>query len=813
MPHLFLLIFIFLLNFPCFLDNSSPNILNNYLSEKTPNDFITSIFMCVFEYLEVDNNKSLLIPKCIINKTKGNEGLLIDILKNIKDFELLISITTSSFDKNGIAQKIIDILEEDANNEYILINSLYSILNETDKDGLKILDYVYRILEELQFDNAKRDYILKNASLIFQNFNTSKFYNHIKENHPKVLIDLIVTIFENAHGTQKIYEIIRNNSRELHDEVIFLFIDVIINFIEEDKSLRIIGDFLYNHHPEALGLFKLLMVEDQFKGIINDYFNYEDIIIKEIIKALLGGGEIYELFFEVFQNRELLKEGIEIVINFKKNKLYVENNLAIYLKNISIVNGSYIPRIVNSFMNITKNLNGQEGFWDIIISAAQRSLHEFFDDRNALKFNISESCIELFEDTFFNNNTNWKEVLLFYLKKFIFASPRNKGDFLDFDNCMDLTNYSDVKDIYEKNNMSYQVEPAFIIGILDNPQKKIVFKNSTFYEKYYYIYNLCLPYGYRNNDTTNIYCNETDYSNILNFVNSIYTNLTGTNIQAIILNKNKVELKSSDYSIGIFSILILLIPIFIKIFLMISKCIINRRNKNIDKINNLISLDKDNKQKNKNESHKGKEYIISNKKEIPKYQKLLNEYFAFIKNGRELFNFDLNTTNFNNVNGLTYIKGLIGLSIILTVFGLTFTILINLPMKEYGSWHFQRTIKSFIFFILFIGYRYSPRILFSCSGYTLIYKYLCFIKQEQGLYFLKFIFLQSYKYILLYFILILYRFSAHEIIYVFRRSKRPSWMLYEHYLKNENNFIKGALSFLFHLNSSNNDYTEKQNLI
>ena len=156
---------------------------------------------------------------------------------------------------------------------------------------------------------------------------------------------------------------------------------------------------------------------------------------------------------------------------------------------------------------------------------------------------------------------------------------------------------------------------------------------------------------------------------------------------------------------------------------------------------------------------------------------------------------------------------MIGLSIILTVFGLTFTILINLPMKEYGSWHFQKTIKSFLFFILFIGYRYSPRILFSCSGYTLIYKYLCFIKQEQGLYFLKFIFLQSYKYILLYFILILYRFSAHEIIYVFRRSKRPSWMLYEYYLENENNFIKGALSFLFHLNSSNNDYTEKQNLI
>ena len=48
-----------------------------------------------------------------------------------------------------------------------------------------------------------------------------------------------------------------------------------------------------------------------------------------------------------------------------------------------------------------------------------------------------------------------------------------------------------------------------------------------------------------------------------------------------------------------------------------------------------------------------------------------------------------------------------------------------------------------------LGYRYSPRILFSCSGYSPIYKYLCFIEQEQRLYFLKFVFLQCYKYLYL----------------------------------------------------------------
>ena len=193
------------------------------------------------------------------------------------------------------------------------------------------------------------------------------------------------------------------------------------------------------------------------------------------------------------------------------------------------------------------------------------------------------------------------------------------------------------------------------------------------------------------------------------------------------------------------SILVLLIPILIKLFLILSKCCIKKRSKESNIINNLILLEKNNKKINKSESFKKDEYIKSNKKEIPKCQILLNEYFAFIKNGSELFNFHLNNTNFNNINGITYIKGLIGLSIILTVFGLTFIILINLPMKEYGSWHFHYSLLNYLYSIIFIGYRYSPRVLFSCSGYTLIYKYLCFIKQEQGLYFFKFIFLQSYK--------------------------------------------------------------------
>ena len=331
MPHFFLLIFIFLSNFSCFLDNSSPNIINNYLSEADPFSYLISVAECVEKYVKVDKNQGILIPRCIINKTRGNEESFINFLKNIEKFEGIFSFIIQNYDTNGIMRKIFNFFIDDAKNGSVITDGLYSILNATDSSEKKFLDYVYNILDEMLVDNAKSEYIIKNASYIFNNFNTIKFYNQLKENHSEFIVDLFDTILKNSPGSNTIYEIIRNNSGELHDEVVFLVIDVIINFMNETKSLTIIGDFLYNHTEIANQLLKKLLIEKQFKDIINHYFNYEDIIIQEIIDTLLEGGEGYELFFELFKNKKLIKNGITLVINFKKNKKYVENNLASYL--------------------------------------------------------------------------------------------------------------------------------------------------------------------------------------------------------------------------------------------------------------------------------------------------------------------------------------------------------------------------------------------------------------------------------------------------------------------------------------------------
>ena len=160
---------------------------------------------------------------------------------------------------------------------------------------------------------------------------------------------------------------------------------------------------------------------------------------------------------------------------------------------------------------------------------------------------------------------------------------------------------------------------------------------------------------------------------------------------------------------------------------------------------------------------------------------------------------------------MTYIKGLIGICIILTVVGHVFISLINLPTKNYGIWDYYLMMSNFLYSILFIGYRYCPRILFSCSGYSLIYKYLCFIEQEPRLYFLKFVFLQSYKYLFLFFSIIFIRYPLYYVVFLISYTKRPLWEIFQYFISNEHNFIRKFLSFL--CSFEENDNSIKQNLI
>ena len=107
-----------------------------------------------------------------------------------------------------------------------------------------------------------------------------------------------------------------------------------------------------------------------------------------------------------------------------------------------------------------------------------------------------------------------------------------------------------------------------------------------------------------------------------------------------------------------------------------------------------------------------------------------------------------------------------GISIILTILGQIYLILYNLPMKDFGQSNFYNLYISYFYPLFFIGLRYSPRIIFSCSGFILSIKYLSFLVNKTNnslIIFATFFFRQFYKYLILIIILLFMRHSYYHL--------------------------------------------------
>ena len=109
--------------------------------------------------------------------------------------------------------------------------------------------------------------------------------------------------------------------------------------------------------------------------------------------------------------------------------------------------------------------------------------------------------------------------------------------------------------------------------------------------------------------------------------------------------------------------------------------------------------------------------------------------------------------------------------------------------------------------------RYCPGIIFSCSGYTLSYKYLCFIEQRDKTDFLKFFFSQSHKYIILIFIALFVRYSLYYVDVIIWSRRRPLLELFKYNLENsDGNYIQQLFTCLIYY-FGNEKFKNRQNII
>ena len=747
--------------------NHNPRMMF-YLSSNTKN--VTECFLTYSDFRDFEKFDFINLALCELENCKNDiqkveevfhiltflDALPLVLFKG--NLKIILSVIQNSF-RNGLMNDI----------QYLIMNNSYII------DNMMTLLYEFKKGKDLNYtiflENLHQIIMLNGTEIIID-----KFFNASSENFFEFL-DIVFNPFN------ELKELIGLFKKELNvtnvKSLLNLCFNVIRIYNNGTEIIDVVADFFKANINITNKLIEI-MKNDLMKYVYSKLIIFPDNFMTSIKDWLLEINETLDILGDIIQNITLIEQVADLLKNLDSDEYIIEHlpSILLGLEEKNIENGH---RLSDLMIYLIYKINDNKKLKSYTLSLLQHEIGELFLEKNIISYNISQDCMDLFNYTFFNDKIDNKDFFIQYLNKFIFDSANEKGNFLTFDNCVEEYNIS------IKPNNSYIIYPAFVIGIIDEFEELEKFKNTSFYYKYNFLSGYCFPYGYKNKedkDNNNPMCSKSDYDKIVTFLYNFFNNETIKTVNTISLHEENRYPTSQENLYGIIGLLILAIPLIIYVVLIIIKKLIIK------------------KQKRKS----------VNEETIDDYKcyHYLNEIFNIFKNGRELFNCSLDSINYNNVNGMIYIKGLIGISIIFTIFGQTFIALANLPTREFGIWGFYKIMINYLYLFFYIGYRYSPRVLFSCSGYSLIYKYLCYIEQEQGLYFLKFFFLQSYKYILLFSIIIFFRYSIYYINIFIRQTKRPIWEVYQYFIEKESeNFFLKFYTFLFHLGENMNEMKQK----
>ena len=486
-----------------------------------------------------------------------------------------------------------------------------------------------------------------------------------------------------------------------------------------------------------------------------------------------------------------------IILNLLQNNFIyskespMQNKNKNYIKKIFKSINSFQGRLL-SFMENNTNENSTDSkasSWltNKVGELLRREVGPFIKNRTK---NVSESCKEtLFHYLIYDINNNTNNIISdYHLKKFFEGASKHKSDLSTYDICM----YNNFR-IRTESNKDEFAESIYLIITIDKSNLKIENSTELYYtkanadvENIFYIRGFCFPQKIINGTES---CSDSDYYHFLKEVNDDLDDILGLGKKEEDINITYFVLKRENFSPGVyFARIIPFLLILIQIILIFcSQCIKCKclSTKKIQKIDKLITdtndaVDSDDKKGSfdiaiNSKTKKGKKVI-----EYPKWVKIYKKCFNLSENFKELFNFSLNSTEINNDSGLTYIRGLKSFSFIFLIFGLTFLTFINSFSKTYSKFLMNEFLKYPFFPLFFIGLRYSPRIIFSCSGYTLSFKYVSYIQKNQSIFgIIKFFLYQIHKYLLLLLFFLFERYSLFLILNPNMETTRPMWAYFE----------------------------------
>ena len=758
-------------------------------NEYTKDEYIPDIFTNCSSSFDSKNLRPLLI--CILKYIRERPDDTLKFFQSKKQqIEMLIEI--------GMEGALKYIAKD------IFLNDSNPILNDTFRLIKNYTIILNNFIDALSEKDTSFGNIFPKLKQIFQIREFHELFNKVYEKYKHYLYD-IIDLLPKKHIDEKDNSLVpvlialKNFIKKYQD----ILVDLAYKLIESQDKVeiaKILRDFFLNCTNSSL-LYDL-----------NLTFSDEE-LVKNISKLIKLDSDIQDVILDkIILNKKLMI----FIIDFLHDETFVRNlsDILINLSNVSYINDNVPPflhyiignssenmdMILKAFQSIVRVVLTEKSLKNFVGSSISTSLKKFLiNDLHIYK--IGKNCIKLFDYTFFNPEKGANDFKFYYAKKLLIDSTKSRNDFLTYENCLNG---------YDKSEESqkYQIKPVYVVGKIIDRHNQSMLKNSIYYEKYNYILSFCFPQGIDDITKENS-CSMEDYSKLLQIFSSLSSNMNTTEVKSFVLTKEDLKGEPKHYLYFSIIVIISATPLFVFIFLQLYK-VIKLSNYRKDEINNRLTSESQNKNNVKLKEKEIQERELKIRKIMPKWFRFLNEYFNLVKNGSELFNFSLNQTSFNDFNGITYIKGILGLSMFLNIIGLTFFILSNLTTKILGSYQFYISVNNPIYIFAFIGLRYCPRIIFSCNGYTLIYKFLNFIDHDPNFCFFKFLILQSYKFILLIFVSLYLRFCLYYIDVIFLNIRNPMSELFHNQLEeNSNKYFYNLLSFLFYNIQKNELFTNE----
>ena len=344
-------------------------------------------------------------------------------------------------------------------------------------------------------------------------------------------------------------------------------------------------------------------------------------------------------------------------------------------------------------------------------------IHNITDD-------LSESCVNAFNETFFiikdetKATDEEKSIRSYFFKKLLYDSSTNVNDLSSYTNCMER------KHEYDFSNYTREVLNVNYLTVLVDYRDKILDYYNNKINITTYLVGLCFIEK----------CTEEDSRKLIHKL-FIGTNLTN---ESDVFDRTKVYLlnnRDHNYDYIIFKYIPLYIIIFHLFMIIFHKYLESFYKKIKEKycgkrpkitISPRLTNNEEELINNSNNSKTRKTVVAKRHINYKIYIKALydiEQNFEFLKKYE-------NDNEIHNDTSLLYMNGIKGISMILFLFGSVYIDLFNSPITRQNISMFYDNISHLLFFVFYFGIKYAPKLLLCSSGFSLFYKFMCYLDNK-----------------------------------------------------------------------------------